>query len=105
MTEAAALADRAACERLLRGLAGAGEERVDIAVAALALAAFDRPRVDPARYLHHLDCLAADVAAAAATARGIAALVAALNAVMLERYGYAGDDLTYDDLQNANLMR
>ena len=105
MTEAAALADRSACERLLRGLAGVGEAPVDIAVAALALAAFDRPRVDPARYLHHLDLLAGDVAAAAAKAKGVAQLAAALNAVMLERYGYAGDELTYDDLQNANLMR
>jgi regulator of sirC expression with transglutaminase-like and TPR domain len=106
MTDAGAgLADRAACERLLRGIAAAGIEPVAIGAAALALAAFDRPRGDLSRYFHHLDLLAQDVAAAAASASGIDARVAALNAVIRGKYGYEGDNLTYDDLQNANLMR
>ena len=29
----------------------------------------------------------------------------ALNEIILLKYGYSGDELTYDDLQNANLMR
>ena len=29
----------------------------------------------------------------------------ALNEIILLKYGYCGDELTYDDLQNANLMR
>src|SRR3546814_13111588 len=35
----------------------------------------------------------------------IAGRVAALRAVVVERHGYVGDSLTYDDLQNANLLR
>jgi regulator of sirC expression with transglutaminase-like and TPR domain len=39
-------------------------------------------------------------------ARGdIAKRAHALNEVILLKYGYSGDELTYDDLQNANLMR
>ena len=29
----------------------------------------------------------------------------ALNDIILLKHGYSGDELTYDDLQNANLMR
>jgi regulator of sirC expression with transglutaminase-like and TPR domain len=41
----------------------------------------------------------------AAGARGLADRVAALNAVIVGRYGYQGDTLTYEDLQNADLVR
>jgi regulator of sirC expression with transglutaminase-like and TPR domain len=90
--------ERAAHEAFLRGIAAAGAAPVDIAEAALRLAAFDRPRVDLARYREHLRALAAGVAAHGGDPP--AALAAALRA---ERY--EGDNLTYDDLQNANLIR
>src|SRR5258708_22795102 len=76
-----------------------------VARAALALAALERPRVDLARYHHHLAALAHEVGAAAAGSADIERRVAALNTVILERYGYQGDTLTYEDVQNANLMR
>jgi regulator of sirC expression with transglutaminase-like and TPR domain len=90
--------DRGEHEAYLRGLAGTGETPFDIAEAALRLASFDRPRVDLARYRDHLAELAADVAAERADPAG--ALAAAMR-----RHGYEGDNLTYDDLQNANLIR
>ena len=91
--------------RFLRDLGAAGEQPLPIAEAALALASFDRPRVDLARYREHLRLLARDVARHAGENPDLAARARALNEIILLKYGYAGDDLTYDDLQNANLIR
>jgi regulator of sirC expression with transglutaminase-like and TPR domain len=99
------LGDGAGLERLLRAVAAAGDAPVAIAEAALALAAFDRPRVDLARYKHHLATLACDIAGEARAANGAADRIAALNAIILGKYGYEGDQDNYDDLQNANLIR
>jgi regulator of sirC expression with transglutaminase-like and TPR domain len=97
--------DRAGADDFLRGLAGRGAGPLPLAPAALALACRDRPGVDLERYHHHLDALAREVGEAAAGAADIAAQGAALAAIIAGRYGYQGDALTYDDLQNANLMR
>lgn len=75
------------------------DEEIDLAATALALAALDRPRVRLAWYREHLDALAAAVAAAAEPG------AEALTGVVAGHYGYTGDTRTYDDLQNANLMR
>jgi len=94
-------------ETALRRLGGQPDEAVDVAEAALLMAALDRPRVPLERYRHHLSLLTRDTADLAQGA-GEATLdgrIAALNAVIRERYGYSGDALTYDDPQNANLMR
>ena len=97
--------DRAGAEAFLRDLAGPAEARLPLAEAALALAALDRPRVDLQRYHDHLDSLARVVGDAAAGAGDARQRLAALNTVILGRYGYQGDTLTYEDMQNANLMR
>jgi regulator of sirC expression with transglutaminase-like and TPR domain len=102
---AAPFNDRSGADAFLAGLAGFGEGPWPLAAAALALACRDRPRVDLARYHHHLDSLAAEAAAAGAAAHSPEARRAALAAVIAGRYGYEGDRLTYEDLQNANLMR
>ena len=98
--------DGRAGERLLRDIGSAAAEGpIALGEAALALAARDRPHVDTARYRHHLALLARDVGRAGAATRGVGECAAALNEVIFGAYGYAGDTLTYDDLQNANLMR
>src|SRR5205823_4587128 len=73
--------------------------------AALALASFERPRVGPAHYREHLQLLARDVGRHPGAAGDVAERARALNEIVLLKYGYSGDALTYDDLQNANLMR
>ena len=93
------------CESYLRRLAQSISPILPIAEAALALASFERPRVGLARYRQHLASLARDVGRHGSSAGGLAARAAALNEVMLLKHGYSGDELTYDDLQNANLMR
>jgi len=97
--------DRTGADAFLQALPAYGEGHWPIGAAALALAWRDRPRVDLARYHRHLDALAAEVAQTASGARSAEERRAALTAVIGDRYGYEGDTLTYDDLQNANLMR
>lgn len=99
---------RAEIEARLRRVGGQADADIALAEAALLLAALDRPRVGLERYVHHLSLLARDTAergAALGAERSLAAQAEALNAVLLGRYEYAGDRLTYDDVQNANLMR
>ena len=96
--------DRPGAEAFLRDLAGLAEGTLPLAEAALALAALDRPRVDLQCYHQHLLDLAREVGEAAASGDS-RQRIAALNTVILGHYGYQGDALTYEDLQNANLMR
>src|SRR5579863_7652136 len=97
--------DLAQCARYLRALAAASSPILPIGEAALALASFERPRVGLSRYRQHLANLARDVGRHAGAAGGLGPRAAALNEIILLKYGYSGDQLTYDDLQNANLMR
>jgi regulator of sirC expression with transglutaminase-like and TPR domain len=93
------------CARFLRELAAGDPSLLPVGEAALALASFERPRVGLARYRQHLAALARDVGRHAASGGDLAGRARALNEVLLLKYGYSGDHLTYDDLQNANLMR
>ena len=93
------------CARFLRDLGASGERILPIAEAALALASFERPRVDLARYRDHLRLIARDVGRHPDAAGDLSRRARALNEIILLKYGYSGDELTYDDLQNANLMR
>jgi regulator of sirC expression with transglutaminase-like and TPR domain len=97
--------DLAQCEQFLREVGASHTSQLPIAEAALALASFDRPRVGLARYSRHLTTLATDVRRRVGTGPDLAARANALNEVILLKHGYSGDELTYDDLQNANLMR
>ena len=82
------------------------DPEIDLGEAALLLGSFDRPRVSLNRYRDHLDGLVRDIGDAyGALSQDLAGRVAALNAVLVERHGYTGDSLTYDDFQNANLLR
>ncbi len=96
-------------ETALAGLAGLGDDDMDLAETALLLAALERPRVALERYRLHLADLADAVGRAAARRQGdmpdIEARAGALIQVIADDLGYRGDELTYDDLQNANLMR
>lgn len=99
---------RAELEQRLAEVGRQDDATIDLAETALVLAALDRPRVGLSRYSHHLSLLArdvADVGAKAGAAQSLSARIATLAEVIAGRYHYAGDRLTYDDLQNANMMR
>jgi len=93
---------RVQAEDILREIATCEDSDIDLAEGALALAAMDRPGVAVDRYRDHVARLAEDVGTLLAAGAG---LLGALNDVLLAQHGYAGDTLTYDDIQNANLMR
>jgi len=93
------------CARYLRHLAAIPSPFLPIGDAALALASFERPRVALARYRQHLAGLARDVGRHAGATADLSARAQALNEVILLKYGYSGVERSYDDLQNANLMR
>ncbi|MBV9826381.1 MAG: transglutaminase family protein [Alphaproteobacteria bacterium] len=93
------------CTAYLRELGSADAPTLPIAEAALALASFERPRVGLARYKQHLASLARDVGRHTKASGDLASRAQALNDIILLKHGYSGDELTYDDLQNANLMR
>jgi regulator of sirC expression with transglutaminase-like and TPR domain len=97
--------DPETCARFLRELGASGERFLPIAEAALALASFERPRVGARRYRDHLRALARDIGRHAGAAGDLAGRASALNDIILLKHGYSGDEQTYDDLQNANLMR
>ncbi|HVM83728.1 MAG TPA: tetratricopeptide repeat protein [Candidatus Binatia bacterium] len=88
------------------------DDAIDIAEAGLALAAMDRERIDPDSYHAHLEAIGAAMTDAAAKEgcdaegdAGLRARAVALSRTIAGNFGYQGDRLTYDDLQNANLMR
>jgi len=92
---------------LLRRIGGAEDDAIDLAEAALALALLDHSVPDLAPYRAHLAALRSDLAAIVADggAADLAGRIEAIRCVLVERHGYAGDSETYEDLQNANLIR
>jgi len=93
------------CAAFLREVGRQETEMLPIGAAALALASFERPRVGLNRYKQHLGAIARDVGRHKGSQGDIEAQARALNEIILLKHGYSGDELTYDDLQNANLMR
>ena len=93
-------------EARLRAMGEAPDAEIDVGEAALLLGSFDRPRVGLDRYREHLNMLVRETDEEWRS-RGpdLADRIAALNAAIVDRFGYSGDALTYDDLQNANLLR
>ena len=86
----------------LKRLAAVEDAHIDIAGTALHLAALDRPQVALARYRDHLSEITAAMTAASV---GGAGRPEVLRQVLVEDLRYRGDTETYDDVQNANLMR
>lgn len=104
-----ATGEAAAATALLRAIGQAPQPEIDIAAAALALAVLSRRDLDPGPYRQHLAAIARQVGAQSAgptdTDDPLHRQVAALNATLIDRFGYEGDRATYDDLDNADLAR
>ncbi len=78
---------------------------LDIAAIALALAALDCPERELDFYTGHLALIGKTVAEICADPDHIDARAAALSQVISGQFGYAGDQSSYNDMQNANLMQ
>lgn len=92
-------------EAALDAAGQAEDDAIDVGRTALALAALDRPGVALDRYLDHLDKIAHDVGVAGEEAKTASEFGQALDFIIAGKFSYCGDTLTYDDPQNANLMR
>ena len=96
--------ERAAVLEALRAIGRLDDGAIDIAEAALLLAALDRPGVALEPYRAHLAELADQARSSTARSHSVDMQVATLTRLLVEHHGYRGDDQTYDDLRNANLM-
>ena len=102
------MAENFSPEEKIRGAAKMGNDPIDIVSVALAFAAFDRPRVPLDRYVKSIATMAEAVGAHVRTLGDQASSVhraESLGRAIAGDLGYEGDSATYDDLQNANLMR
>ncbi|MBP2300297.1 SirB1 family protein [Azospirillum picis] len=107
------MSNRAEAREILSRIGDQPDDEIDMAEAALALGALEHPNADLAPYRAHLQALKDDLAARVAAGAGadagaddgLEARIAHLHAVIGDRHGYSGDHDTYDDLQNANLLR
>ncbi|MDF1747505.1 MAG: transglutaminase-like domain-containing protein [Alphaproteobacteria bacterium] len=96
-------------EDMLQALARQEDGAFDIIEGALALAAFDSPSDRLVFYREHLTTMVQDVADAISKADSdsVDAMqrLTVINQVLFGLHGYSGDTETYDDLQNANIIR
>ena len=95
----------AAIERALREVGAGADDSIDLADTALLLGALDVPNAPLARYRTHIGRLAGGVAARTGTDEPLERRRGHLNAVLFKDNGYAGDTESYDDPENANLLR
>ena len=95
----------------LQRIADQPDEVIDVAEAALVLASANHPASDLQIYRNHLKaiaeavCDAADAASIEADTAAPEDMAAVLSGVLAGDFRYTGDEDTYDDLDNANLMR
>src|ERR1019366_10061349 len=83
------------------------DTEIDIGDAALQFARIDAPEADWEAARIHLSDLARAASALADTIddTDLAARAVGLSGLLGGRFGYSGDNKTYDDLANANLIR
>ena len=89
----------------LKTAASGRDRKTDVAGVALLLAQTDFPSEPLAPFQEHLAQLAIDLSVAVKDVDHIQDMAAALSDVVFRMHNYAGDTETYDDMQNANLMR
>ena len=80
-------------------------ELLNIGYAALLLAHLDLPNRDLTNYLLELDLIAENMEKACVKKNSLAEQVQAISETLFDLHGYSGDTESYDDPQNANLIR
>lgn len=103
------MTSHAEAREILRQIGDQPDDAIDLAEAALALAVLELSTADLTGYRRHIQAIVADLAErvddAFRESDSLEARIALLHQVIGERHGYSGDHDTYDDLQNANMMR
>ena len=91
--------------RYLEELSRSGDEPLDIATAALMLAALDHPGLPLAPFRAHLAEIAEAMKAQTLMIERVADGAQAVAILLATRYGYDGDRFRYQDPQNADLIQ
>ena len=94
---------RGEAEATLTALANLPDDEIELAEAALAISMLRARSLDPVPYRQHLTEIGRAVGHA--TGSLFESRIDALNHVILGTFGYEGDALNYDDLDNADLAR
>lgn len=95
----------------LQGIGAQQDGSIDLARTALYLAAMEQPGISLERYNIHITRLAEEVRERhdalihAGAKPNVETRLAALKHIIADKYAYIGDNDTYDDLQNASLIR
>ena len=97
--------DRATLLQQLREAISSKDADIDLAETALLLSALDDPSVDLVPYRQHLDLLASDIGAMTRPGSSLTECIDTLRVVVYTTHGYSGDRRSYDDIENANLIR
>lgn len=100
------MTSRAEAREILRRVGEQPDDEIDLAEAALALGVLELPGTPLDGYRRHLAAIVDDLAQRVEPAAdSLETRIALLHEVIIERHGYSGDHDTYDDLQNANMLR
>ena len=97
--------DRVTLFQQLREAISLKDADIDLAETALLLSALDDPSVDLVPYRQHLDLLASDIGAMTRPGSGLMECIDTLRDAVYTTHGYSGDRRSYDDIENANLIR
>ncbi len=101
--------DRESLAEVRRRLKARGEQTgkadFDIAPAAIDLGLLSRTGVDAEAYVRHLKILSRDVSLYLADHIDVDGALEALVQIIARRYGYGGDEDSFEDLDAANLTR
>lgn len=98
-------------QEIVDSLGSLGDDDIDLAQASIALAALDQEGISMDRYIHHLKVLSDEVGAKYveilqdAGTESVDVQLQALCEVIHDEHGYEGDRQSYDDIQNASLIR
>ncbi len=84
-------------------LVSGSEEDLNLAEAALLIAQEEQPELDVAAYLGRLDALAASVRSRLSEAPSFADIIQALNTILFQEEGLAGNQTDYHDPRNSFL--
>src|SRR5207244_9580534 len=79
------------------------DQKIELARAALTIAAGEYPNLLIAEYLSRIDLLAAEVAERIGQERNVYRSIAGLNHVLFQRHGYRGNRSEYFDPKNSFL--
>ncbi len=94
----------------LRQAGTLGDDELSLVDVALLLSSLTHPGISTARYQHHIQKMGEEVGwryhdlVAAGAGESCETRLAALKHILADQYGYHGDEDTYDNIQNADLI-